>query len=478
MRKLFAIALCCVMLLSLGTVGASAAGKTVAITTSSGKTTEYSSLLMATEELQNGDTLKLLDDVSGTITTDFSGMTLTIDGNGKKLTGNIEITAAGGNLTIKNITVDANQAGTPGILIGAGKADARGTVYIENVDVRTDACSPAKDGIYISGYNDTVIEKSKVYASNSGISHVSGATNCKTTVRNTTVETVKGYCFYGRLSSEFLLENCTFTPHGYAGVQIQGAGEATASTLTCNNCTINAEGQYCFAITGYHKFYINGGTYNTTGKFTNVYMGGVNAYCKITDGTFTNNGQAEKPYDVCSVAMSSAKDGSSVLDIYGGTFVYDSATIPGSAIRGACASQNQPGTVNIYGGTFISNGTLPVIDAVMPNAIVKIEKAKIENSGTNPIAAYTYTDNNSVLEVGFSGTKTVLYVGEAPVVATEAVTTGIIVPVVPVTTAAEVTTEAPAVTPVTADNVIVYVAVFAAAIGASCVVLKARKKND
>ncbi|MBO7361395.1 MAG: hypothetical protein J6V48_09740 [Clostridia bacterium] len=484
MRKLFSILLSALMLISLLSLCVSAAGDVVTITKSGGSKKNYTSFEDAVAELADGDTLTFTADTSGDVAIDASSKTVVIDGDGRTLSGTVYILAEGGNITVKNLKLDASSATTDALTIVAASNDAHGTVKFDGVTITT---ASGKKGIVAGGNHKVTVSSSSIVAGSTALQHVDD-NPIELTVEFTYIETSVGYCFYGRKNSTYTFDSCEFKKNGtstYAAIQCGGAADGTGSVTTLNNCTVNSENKQCFSVLAYQTYIVNGGTYNAVNNFACIYAEGNGAHLKITDGTFTCTGVANSQYD-CSVVAIGSKDGTALLEIGGGTFTYTGGEIAGSAVIAGYKYSGTTGTVKITGGTFKSNSTLPVIDTVSGSELT-LEDATMVNEGSNTIPAYSIVKNDTRTDYPFDAGSKILYIGGGAA----AVTTGSTVITTPQqTTASEGTSPSPAGTgddttpnPTTGDNapllkyVIIAVAVAAIAALTVGVIIPGSKKN-
>lgn len=392
MRKLFSVLIAVLMLILLVPIGMYAEVN-VAEIKGAGGITGYATLSEALSALADGDTLTITADVTENAVINAANKTVVFDGKGKKLTGSVKISAAGGDLTLKNLNITS--ASADAVNVAAATADAVGTVKISGVSITT---TSSQKGFTAGGYNTITVSDSSIVAASTAFQHLDDKP-MTLVVENSYLETAAGYGFYGRKNSTYTFNSCVMLKKAaanYAAFQCVGASNGTGSTLTLNNCTVNSEKKQCFTVQTYQTLVINGGNYNSTNNFTCIYAEFAGAYCKITGGTFTCTGASGSSKD-CSVAAIGSSG--AVMDILGGTFDYTGGDVAGSAVIAGYKDSGKAGTVRITGGTFMSNSTLPVIDRSGEESTVELVRAKVENTGTSSIPA-SVSDQETVLSPG------------------------------------------------------------------------------
>lgn len=373
---------------------------------------DYGSFADAIAAAQAGDTLVLLADetVSETIVIDKA---VTLDGNGKTITstGVDALKVAGDSLTvtIKNLNVVSAKKGL--VLAACTSADVKSAITITDTKIT----SNGGDGVEVLAFWTVNLDKVEIDGSSAGFrcNTENGANTV--TVTNSKINGRGSYGFYmmqastGTITDSTITTTAKKTSEGKApnsAIQIKTSTAETGSTLTLNNVTASGAG-YTVAVNPYNKIYINGGTYTmTTGEgYVNgdavVNVGNADAYCKVTDGTFTSVKNCAIRVYTTSKSPNTEKGvtNPSVLDIEGGTFILNNPTSSGSALR--AGTGDGYGTANIKGGHFITNGTGAVVNTANARGVININGGTFENNGENAIKVVDNTGNTAVTVVEF-----------------------------------------------------------------------------
>lgn len=227
---------------------------------------------------------------------------------------------------------------------------------------------------------------------------------------NVTAATSNGYAVYIQEGSTATISNSTFASDSQTTIQSITAAKELKSTVTLTNVTATAGAAYTVAVNPNNTYYIDGGSFRTTGsKDAAINVVGYGAYMKVTGDTYVECGK-NCPIRVYYSNADYSADGIPVLDIEGGTFVYTAQLDNGggSALRSGTGSAG--GITNIKGGTFISYGTAAVINGVHADATLNITGGTFENKGDTVVPVVEHTANPNFVTVNFpEGVKKVEY---------------------------------------------------------------------